>query len=104
MPSEKIYPAPADVVDRAHLNAGQYRAMYRQSIENPERFWAGQATELIHWFQPWDKVMDVDFHAAKINWFVGAKLNACYNCVDRHLATRGGQVAILWEGDDVDVD
>ena len=104
MSEEKTYPVPAEVAARAHLNAGQYRGMYERSVADPEGFWAEQAEALVSWFKPWEQVMDVDFHTAQIKWFSGGKLNACYNCVDRHLAARGDQVAILWEGDDVNVD
>ncbi len=104
MSEQKIYPVAAEVAARAHLNSEQYRAMYQRSVDDPEGFWAEQADAFVSWFKPWDRVMDVDFHEAKIKWFEGGKLNACYNCVDRHLAERGNQVAILWEGDDVNVD
>ena len=104
MSEQKIYPVAAEVAARAHLNSEQYRAMYQRSVDDPEGFWAEQADTFVSWFKPWDRVMEVDFHDAKIKWFEGGKLNACYNCVDRHLAERGDQVAILWEGDDVNVD
>ncbi len=104
MSEQKIYGVSAEVAAGAHLNGEQYREMYQRSVDDPKSFWAGQADEFVSWFKPWDTVMDVDFHQARIRWFAGGKLNACYNCVDRHLAERGEQVAILWEGDDVDVD
>ena len=104
MSQEKIYPVPAQVAARAHLNAEQYRRMYRHSIEDPQGFWSEQAKAFISWSKPWGRVMEVDFHRARIAWFVGGRLNACYNCVDRHLATRADQVAIVWEGDDPNVD
>jgi len=78
--------------------------MYQRSIDDPEGFWAAQAEELVSWSKPWDTVMNVDFNKADIKWFEGATLNACYNCVDRHLETRGDQTAIIWESDDPDVD
>ena len=104
MVDNKIYNVPAEVAARAHLTEHQYREMYQRSVDDPQQFWAEQANQLISWFKPWDKVMDVDFHQARIKWFVGGTLNVCYNCVDRHLETRGEQVAIIWEGDDPDVD
>ena len=104
MSEQKIYPVAAEVAARAHLDSEQYRAMYQRSVDDPEGFWAEQADAFVSWFKPWDRVMEVDFQQAKIKWFEGGKLNACYNCVDRHLAERGDQVAILWEGDDVNVD
>lgn len=104
MSQEKIYGVLAEVAARAHLGGDQYRAMYQRSVDDPAGFWAEQVDEFVSWFKPWERVMDVDFHQARIKWFEGGKLNACYNCVDRHLATRRDQVAILWEGDEVDID
>jgi acetyl-CoA synthetase len=104
MSEDKIYPVPADVAARAYLNDEQYRAMYAQSVNDPEQFWAEQAERHIAWSKRWDKVLEWDYHKAHIRWFDGATLNACYNCVDRHLADRGDQVAIIWEGDDPTVD
>ena len=104
MSEEKTYPVSEEIAARAHLRAKEYAAMYRRSMDDPAAFWAEQAEAFVTWFAPWDKVMDADFHRADIKWFTGAKLNACYNCVDRHLETRGGQPAIIWEGDDQEVD
>ena len=104
MSEEKTYPVSEEIAARAHLRAKEYAAMYQRSIDDPAAFWAEQAEAFVTWFAPWDKVMDADFHRADIKWFTGAKLNACYNCVDRHLETRGGQPAIIWEGDDPEVD
>ena len=104
MSEEKTYPVSEEIAARAHLRAKEYAAMYQHSIDDPAAFWAEQAEAFVTWFAPWDKVMDADFHRADIKWFTGAKLNACYNCVDRHLETRGGQAAIIWEGDDPEVD
>ncbi len=78
--------------------------MYQRSIDDPQGFWGEQATEFLTWFKPWRQVMTGDFGGGGSQWFVGGKLNACYNCVDRHVAQRGEQIAILWEGDEPDVD
>ncbi len=78
----------------------QYRQLYRRSIEDPQDFWAEQARSRLSWDQEFHNVMDVDFNDGTIAWFLGGRLNVAYNCVDRHLATRGDKVAILWEGDD----
>jgi acetyl-CoA synthetase len=78
--------------------------MYKHSVDDPEGFWAEQAEKFVSWTKPWDKVLEWDFSAGKINWFEGAELNVCYNCVDRHLESRGDQVAIIWEGDDPNED
>jgi acetyl-CoA synthetase len=100
MSDEKIYPVPAEVAARAHLTEAQYRAWYAESLNDPDTFWARQAREFVTWSKPWDRVANWDFNKVDIRWFEGARLNVCFNCVDRHLDTRGDQVAILWEGDD----
>ncbi len=97
--SEKIYPVPAEAAAHAWINNDQYLAMYQRSVDDPEGFWAEQANQFVTWFKPWDKVLDWDFTKGHIRWFEGAKLNVSYNCLDRHLDTRGDQVAIIWEGD-----
>ena len=104
MSEQKIYDVPAAVAAHAHLNDAQYQELYQRSISDPEAFWAEQAEEFVTWFKPWNKVSDWDFHKAHIRWFEGAKLNASYNCLDRHVEQRGDQVAIIWEGDDPTVD
>ncbi len=100
MSEVKTYPVESGVAFHAHIDNDRYLAMYQRSVEDPEGFWAEQAEEFVSWFKPWDKVMDVDYHKAHIRWFEGGKLNVCYNCVDRHLESRGDQVAIIWEGDE----
>jgi len=104
MSESKLYDVPADVAANAYINNDKYNAMYQRSIADPEGFWGEQAEEFIDWFEPWNKVWDWDYDKADIAWFQGAKLNVSYNCLDRHLATRGDQVAVIWEGDDPSVD
>ena len=104
MTDQKVYPVPDAVASHALLNDEQYRKMYQQSVDDPDGFWAEQASKFVTWFKPWDQVSDWDFHEAKIRWFEGGKLNVSYNCLDRHLETRGDQVAIIWEGDDPNED
>jgi len=104
MSESKVYPVPASVAQRAWINEAEYQRMYKHSVDDPEGFWAEQAEEFITWFKKWDRVMDCDFKKANIRWFDGAQLNVSYNCLDRHLETRGDQVAIIWEGDDPKVD
>ncbi len=104
MSKDKVYEVNSDIAAKAHLTDAQYLEMYQKSIDDPESFWAEQAESFVDWFSPWDNVMSVDYHSADIKWFTGGKLNVCYNCVDRHLPTRGDQVAIIWEGDDPNVD
>ncbi len=104
MSETHIYPVPAEVATRTHITKARYQEMYQRSVDDPEGFWAEQAEQFVTWFKPWDKVMDYDYYKANIRWFEGAKLNVAYNCVDRHLETRGDQVAIIWEGDHPSVD
>ena len=100
-----IYPVPEYFKERAHLDADSYEKVYRESVENPEAFWAETAKRL-DWFTFPAKIKDVSFDKADlhIKWYEDGVLNACYNCVDRHLDTRGDQTAIIWEGDDPSVD
>ena len=103
MSESKTYPVSAESSDRAWIDDEKYQEMYKRSIEDPDKFWAEQASEFIDWYTPWDKVQEWDYHKADIKWFEGAKLNVSHNCLDRHLETRGDQVAIIWEGDDPSV-
>jgi acetyl-CoA synthetase len=99
MSEEKVYPVSESFAAQAHIDAALYQEMYKNSVDDPEGFWAEQAEKFVSWFKPWNKVLEWDFNEGKIAWFEGAELNVCYNCVDRHLETRGDQVAIIWEGD-----
>jgi acetyl-CoA synthetase len=78
--------------------------MYAASINQPETFWPQQANEFLTWDKPWKTLTESDLRQGKTAWFIGGQLNACYNCLDRHLEARGDQVAIIWEGDDPGVD
>ncbi len=108
MSEAKKYPVPASISNTAWIDNQKYREMYQQSVDDPDTFWAAQAEEFVSWFKPWDKVQSWKYNAADksadIKWFEGAKLNVSYNCLDRHLETRGDQVAIIWEGDDPTID
>ncbi|MDO6461975.1 acetate--CoA ligase [Granulosicoccaceae sp. 1_MG-2023] len=97
----EAYPVNPDFAANANINAEQYKEMYARSVKDPDGFWAEQAEKYITWFKPWDSVLDWSFapEDLHINWFKGAQLNVSYNCLDRHLETRGDQVAIIWEGD-----
>ena len=86
------------------LTNEQYLALYQRSIDDPEGFWAEQAETFVDWFEKWDKVWDWNYEKAEIKWFLGAKTNVAYNCLDRHLESRGDQTAIIWESDDPNVD
>ena len=102
MSEEKVYPVQKDAESRAHIRNDQYLAMYEASIERPEEFWNQKADEFLTWIEPWNKLTESNFLTGEIKWFLGARLNASVNCIDRHLALRGGQTAIIWEGDDPD--
>jgi len=100
MSKDKVYPVDPASAQRSHLTPATYDKLYKQSIESPEKFWAEQAGELIHWHQPWQTVMRCDFSKANASWFGGGKLNVAFNCIDRHLERRADQTAIIWEGDE----
>ena len=95
------YEPNAELTKRAHISSIEdYKRMYNDSIKNPESFWEGQA-DRISWSQKWNKVWDWDFDDAYIKWFEGAKLNACYNCIDRHVENGyGEEIGLIWEGND----
>ncbi len=94
------FPA-ADAVRRAaQLSQEDYQRLYRQSIEQPDTFWAEQAKSFLDWFNPWHTVHSSDIKTGAAQWFAGGQLNVSYNCIDRHLAQRADQPAFIWEGDD----
>ena len=94
----RVFPPAEEFSSKAHIKSlEEYEALYKQSIEDPEKFWAGVANDL-HWFKPWDKVLEWDLPSAK--WFVGGKINLSYNCLDRHLSgPRRNKTALIWEGE-----
>ncbi len=101
--TREIYAPPARVRDGALIeNQAQYEALYQESVADPDRFWGDRARQHLAWIHDFSKVRDNDLESGLIGWFLGGRLNACYNCVDRHVDTRGDQVAILWEGDEPD--
>ena len=85
----------------SHISSlDHYKNLYEDSIKSPDNFW-GKIAKRIDWFEPWDRVSNYNFNKGKINWFTGGKLNASYNCIDRHInAGYGNEVAIIWEGND----
>ena len=98
-----LHPVPQAWKERAWCDAAQYEAMYRRSIDDPEGFWGDEAARL-DWIAPWTQVKNATFGPpVSIKWYEGGKLNVSANCIDRHLETRGDQVAIIWEGDDPSV-
>ncbi len=102
---KEIYPVPENFKKKAHINSReQYDKMWKESIDDPDGFWAKIADEYVSWFEKWDRVMDCSYGTSPkelyVRWFTNAKLNVSYNCLDRHLEKRGDQVAIIWEGND----
>ncbi len=97
--SGATYPPAADFAAQAHVKSmEQYQAMYDRSIKDPDGFWSEIADQFV-WSQKWSKVREFTFNdPVEIKWFIGGKTNMSVNCLDRHLATRGDQTAILWEG------
>ncbi len=86
------------------MNQAQYRDLYKFSISQPDTFWAEQAEKFISWHTRWQTVRQGDFTTNDMTWFAGGKLNACYNCLDRHLGKRKDQTAIIWQGDEPDTE
>ena len=99
MSNDKIFSPSAEWIKESHINSlDQYKKIYKESISNPDEFWSSIA-ERVHWYKKWEKVSDVDYKKAKINWFINGKLNVSYNCLDRHVNNgNGDKTAIIWEG------
>ena len=97
---KEIYPVIPRVKKGALITAEAYQKMYQESVKSPDRFWSKQATQFLTWQRPFDQVIGGDFASGNTAWFVGGRLNVSENCIDRHLADRAEQVAILWEGDE----
>ena len=104
---DRLFEPASSFVEKANISTSeQYEKMYKRSIEDPESFWAEQAQEHLHWFKKWDKVIKSDFSAIGENnqsyaeFFSGGKINACYNCLDRHIESgKGNKPAIIWQGE-----
>ena len=94
------YPVKEAIAQQAHIDNNKYMQMYEASINDPENFWRQQSEEFLDWFENWSTLNEVNMAAGDIKWFIGGKLNAAWNCIDRHLETRGDDVAIIWEGDE----
>jgi len=99
MSNDKIFSPSAEWTKESHINSlDQYKKVYKESILKPDEFWASIA-ERVHWYKKWEKVSDVDYKKAEINWFINGKLNVSYNCLDRHVNNgNGDKTAIIWEG------
>ncbi|MFG1400929.1 acetate--CoA ligase [Xanthobacter sediminis] len=101
--SDKVYDVPSVWAEKAYVDDARYNAMYAASVEDPNTFW-GEHGKRIDWFHPYTKVKNTSFDPGhvSIKWFEDGITNVSYNCVDRHLETRGDQPAIIWEGDSPD--
>ncbi len=100
MEETRQFPPSKEFVDQAYIKSrAEYEKMWKESIENPEKFWGGVASDL-HWFKKWDKVNVEDFKNAKLEWFVGGKTNIAYNCLDYQVEKgKGDKVAIIFQGE-----
>ncbi len=102
MSEMRTFPPSKEFSDKAHIKSmAQYEAIYKRSVEDPEGFWAEMAEQNLTWYKKWDKVWDWDFHKPYIKFFVNGKLNASYNCLDRHLnSPTRNKAAIIFEAED----
>jgi len=99
--TNETYPVPAAWAAKAHVDEAEYHRLYQASIDDPEAFWA-EAGQRLNWFTPYTKVKNCswDRDDLRVRWYEDGQLNVAYNCIDRHLETRGSEAAIIWEGDD----
>ena len=105
MSEDQIFEVPQAIADKALVNDAQYQDMYARSLDDADGFWAEHG-QRIDWIKPFSKVKNTHYGKddVSIKWYEDGTLNACVNCVDRHVETRGDQVAIIWEGDEPDQD
>jgi hypothetical protein len=101
---KRLFPPPPEFKQSAHIKGmEEYTALYKESVEDPEGFWDRMAG-IVDWTKKWDKVFECDLEKPEIKWFLGGRLNAAYNCIDRHLKTfRRNKAALIWESDEGDV-
>ena len=102
MTKQVIYEISQNIKNDSLISEEEFSEMYQHSITNPNEFWHEQASKYLEWISEWDQVSEHDFSKGQVSWFKGGKLNATVNCIDRHLASRANQTAIIWEGDDPD--
>ena len=102
MTKKVIYEISQNIKNDSLVSEEEFSDMYQHSITNPNEFWHEQASNYLEWISEWDQVSEHDFSKGQVSWFKGGKLNATVNCIDRHLASRANQTAIIWEGDDPD--
>ena len=98
--TKDIYKVPDDIKSNSLMTNDEYKNLYDESIENPEKFWSEQAHKYLDWDSEWTNVKHEDFLKGEVRWFENAKINASKNCIDRHLNKAGEKIAIIWEGDD----
>ncbi len=102
MSAHMLYPIKNEIAKTAWINRETYQQLYQQSIDDPQTFWAQQAQAFLTWQRRWDSVLAYNYLQADIRWFEGGQLNVSENCIDRHLATRANQVALIWQGENPD--
>ena len=95
----KIYSVSEKQKKNSEITEADFESEYLESINNPKKFWKGKAEETLEWFSNWDEVISSNLEEGKVEWFKNGKLNACFNCVDRHLENYSNKTAIIWEGD-----
>ena len=98
--TKDIYKVPDNIKSNSLMTNDEYKNLYNESIENPEKFWSDQAHKYLDWDSEWTNVKHEDFLKGEVRWFENAKINASKNCIDRHLNKAGDKIAIIWEGDD----
>ncbi len=98
--SDKRYPILPAIAEQTHLSQVAYQTLYKQSIEQPDTFWAKQASRFLTWRTPWESVFTEDNNTQSVSWFDGGTLNVCENCIDRHLETSKDKTALIFENDD----
>jgi len=104
MQEQRVFEPPEEYRDQAYVKSmDEYRQLYKESMEDPEGFWSRRTEELLTWYKKWDKVLEADLYKPEIKWFINGKLNACYNCLDRHLTDgRRNKAALIWQGEPED--
>jgi acetyl-CoA synthetase len=103
MDEKRAFPPPKEFAEKARVKSlEQYKAMYRQSIEDPDGFW-GEMASTLHWFKKWDRMFEEDFKEGRVAWFIGGRTNMSYNCLDRHLGTKNeNKTALTFQGEPED--
>jgi acetyl-CoA synthetase len=99
MDEKRVFEPSEEIKKKAYIKSmDEYKKLYKQSVDDPDKFWGEQAN-LLDWYKKWDKVSEWDFSKPELKWFSGGKLNVSYNCLDRHLATKGNKAALIWQGE-----